>query len=318
MSKKIGRNDPCPCGSGKKYKKCCLDKIQKARKRYKQIKKHWSKEDVIQMSTEQIIQKLYRFGVEFDQKEFLKDVENFDSAIKISEKWFDNFNVIADGFDQDFIVLAAIVLWERMASDKVSFEKIDDLMQKGYFLIYDQNQLHKGCDLWIKVWEYIKTMIPENVTDIKDVNDIIPCTQFISNWVDDFMMQLRNAACNKKDSKKEYYSSLIKFCKEFLEILPESDEIYIFSAKREIAESYFKLGEKTKAEKKFKKLVKEFPDNVFSYISWGDMYYDYGHNQNMEDILKAKRLYEKAIGRGLKHQEVAEERLADLMNQHDL
>ena len=24
MNKKLGRNDPCPCGSGKKYKKCCL------------------------------------------------------------------------------------------------------------------------------------------------------------------------------------------------------------------------------------------------------------------------------------------------------
>ncbi len=23
---KIGRNDPCPCGSGKKYKKCCMGK----------------------------------------------------------------------------------------------------------------------------------------------------------------------------------------------------------------------------------------------------------------------------------------------------
>jgi uncharacterized protein YecA (UPF0149 family) len=22
-SDKVGRNDPCPCGSGKKYKKCC-------------------------------------------------------------------------------------------------------------------------------------------------------------------------------------------------------------------------------------------------------------------------------------------------------
>ena len=22
-AKKVGRNDPCPCGSGKKYKKCC-------------------------------------------------------------------------------------------------------------------------------------------------------------------------------------------------------------------------------------------------------------------------------------------------------
>ena len=25
---KTGRNDPCPCGSGKKYKKCCLNKSQ--------------------------------------------------------------------------------------------------------------------------------------------------------------------------------------------------------------------------------------------------------------------------------------------------
>jgi len=24
---KIGRNDPCPCGSGKKYKKCCMNNL---------------------------------------------------------------------------------------------------------------------------------------------------------------------------------------------------------------------------------------------------------------------------------------------------
>ena len=27
---KTGRNDPCPCGSGKKYKKCCLPKHEAA------------------------------------------------------------------------------------------------------------------------------------------------------------------------------------------------------------------------------------------------------------------------------------------------
>ena len=27
MGKKIGRNDPCPCGSGKKYKLCCINKM---------------------------------------------------------------------------------------------------------------------------------------------------------------------------------------------------------------------------------------------------------------------------------------------------
>ena len=29
---KVGRNDPCPCGSGKKYKNCCLDKDMAAGK----------------------------------------------------------------------------------------------------------------------------------------------------------------------------------------------------------------------------------------------------------------------------------------------
>lgn len=24
MAEKVGRNDPCPCGSGKKYKNCCM------------------------------------------------------------------------------------------------------------------------------------------------------------------------------------------------------------------------------------------------------------------------------------------------------
>jgi preprotein translocase subunit SecA len=28
--KKVGPNDPCPCGSGKKYKKCCMQKDKKA------------------------------------------------------------------------------------------------------------------------------------------------------------------------------------------------------------------------------------------------------------------------------------------------
>jgi len=24
----VGRNEPCPCGSGKKYKRCCGSKVQ--------------------------------------------------------------------------------------------------------------------------------------------------------------------------------------------------------------------------------------------------------------------------------------------------
>lgn len=33
MNKMIGRNDPCPCGSGKKYKQCCLMKLAKKKQK---------------------------------------------------------------------------------------------------------------------------------------------------------------------------------------------------------------------------------------------------------------------------------------------
>lgn len=36
MNTKVGRNDPCPCGSGKKYKQCCAKNKQPAgRRRFK-------------------------------------------------------------------------------------------------------------------------------------------------------------------------------------------------------------------------------------------------------------------------------------------
>jgi hypothetical protein len=35
MTDKIGRNDPCHCGSGKKYKKCCMTKDKEEKKNAK-------------------------------------------------------------------------------------------------------------------------------------------------------------------------------------------------------------------------------------------------------------------------------------------
>src|SRR5258708_519912 len=37
----VGRNDPCHCGSGKKYKKCCMAKDEAAE--HKNIEENWAK-----------------------------------------------------------------------------------------------------------------------------------------------------------------------------------------------------------------------------------------------------------------------------------
>ena len=40
---KAGRNDPCPCGSGKKYKRCCLakDRSRQAENRFEPAQPRW-------------------------------------------------------------------------------------------------------------------------------------------------------------------------------------------------------------------------------------------------------------------------------------
>lgn len=40
---KIGRNEPCPCGSGKKYKHCCLGKDENAHQNTLKMREEWSR-----------------------------------------------------------------------------------------------------------------------------------------------------------------------------------------------------------------------------------------------------------------------------------
>jgi hypothetical protein len=37
LMQKVGRNEPCPCKSGKKYKKCCGKSFSMGQKQIKQI-----------------------------------------------------------------------------------------------------------------------------------------------------------------------------------------------------------------------------------------------------------------------------------------
>ena len=60
-SKNVERNDPCPCGSGKKYKKCCLGKkfewIEEDGKIFKSIPIADELEDLLDQQRQAFIQK---------------------------------------------------------------------------------------------------------------------------------------------------------------------------------------------------------------------------------------------------------------------
>ncbi len=56
---KIGRNDPCPCGSGRKYKKCCLGKDLP---RFDNIKERYLREHKIHLKEKADIEAIKRAG----------------------------------------------------------------------------------------------------------------------------------------------------------------------------------------------------------------------------------------------------------------
>ena len=62
MSKKMGRNDPCPCGSGLKYKKCCLLNLRKQSSDPNHIRRQYAQKHNIRLKEEVDIEGIRRAG----------------------------------------------------------------------------------------------------------------------------------------------------------------------------------------------------------------------------------------------------------------
>lgn len=209
MGKKIGRNEPCPCGSGKKYKKCCLNK------------------------------------------------ENVDRK----------FNIIKP------------------------MHKIEVLIDQGEG--YAARKMPKeACLKWDEVWENLKKEITPDIKAINDLESKLKLEVSLFNWCQDYEMELEKAGAEDI----AYYEKRVKYCKEFVSLLPNSDKHIIENMRRAEAESYFALGEPDKGEKVFEKLVKDFPKSAWVYIGWGDMYCLFRMNKdNPIDFEKAQKLYREAL-----------------------
>jgi hypothetical protein len=312
MKSKAGRNDPCPCGSGIKFRKCCMNKTVDASSpphsppKYKMMRAvHWSQDEIREMSTEQIIAQLKQWGIPFDEKEFLEDVKVSMGASDIYKKWEERFVITAEGLDEDFIWMACEVLWERLAKGKVSTEQIDDMMQEGYDLIKERDVI-KGCELWLKVWEELKPRFTKDMKSVKDAESVFKGTQCLFNWCQDLELESYSAA----DKDKAFCERRIRYCREFCKLFPESDESILHGMKIAIAESLFMAGRLEESEKEFQTLADDYPDNPWAYINWGDMYS--GIVDGIHNNERAEELYRMGLGRDERDDEVILERIEEL------
>ena len=88
---KPGRNDPCPCGSGKKYKKCCIDKDFEKTRSDNSLREKLIPEilEFAQKKLKHLIGDAYSFyWDEFDPEEYIDDQDTMQMVDINFWDWF--------------------------------------------------------------------------------------------------------------------------------------------------------------------------------------------------------------------------------------
>lgn len=305
---KIGRNERCYCGSGIKYKRCCLQIDEKLGllRPIAELTSLVTYKFVDQMSTVEIEQRLKRLGVPFNREEFLEDIKVYVSAEDLAENWFETYSLELNGEDEDFLILAAWVLWDRLGSEEyLSRERLADMYEEGMEFASKQDFV-KAAGRMLAVWEGLKRWHRPELQDIRDLHKPFQADFFVSNFCQDLELVLGSAG--RED--KTYYEKQIAYCTEFCKLFPNSSELIIQNMRYAIADAYFKLGDSVEAEKQYKKTVVQFPQNSWGYMRLGDFYF-LDRQGSLEDALQC---YERAqqLADDSMDIEMVEERLEDI------
>lgn len=313
---KIGRNDPCPCGSGKKYKKCCIGKELKLKadlsppamepRAKHRIPNLSSYKKVNALTSEEIIEKLKELGISFEEEAFSQDVETFYAAGEITDKWLQQQSISINTQIIDFTHCAAWVLWERFAPvQNLPAEALSQLYTSGMDDSINRDPI-AACDKWLKLWDGIKYRVNPARKNLKYLDKHYEYVFSIRNFVQDVEFELNKAG----DKNPAYFEKRIVYCQEFCDLFPKEDVLILHDMQRSLAESYSFLGKYDQADDTFRKLAADYPDNPWSYIGWGDIYFI----DMKQNFSKAKELYEKAlaISKVPEDVEIVKERLESL------
>ena len=203
--------------------------------------------------------------------------------------------------------------WEQIKADILPpieldpDEKLDDLIQEGYDLIYEQHQAAAGCDRWLEAWKLVKQMATPKMRSVDDFDRTYPLYQSIFNWAGDMEMELGNAGIDNV----HYHEYRIRFVHEFLAQFPDVSNNRYLNLRRAEGEALWRLGRQSEAEAVYRALVEKQPDEAWAYIGWSDEYYL--GSRTAKEYEKGETILLQALARpNLENRADALERLVDL------
>ena len=147
---KVGRNDPCPCGSGKKYKKCCL-------------RESYSPPGIESATQSSLIQKLLAFG-----KRHHKD------TLGQAMEFFWSPGVPEEHLNADYLEMADINFWDWFVYDweidQENGKRLIDLYMESVKSLGTEEKvmLGKMRDTFLSLFE-VQEVFPEKGLLLKDL-----------------------------------------------------------------------------------------------------------------------------------------------------
>jgi tetratricopeptide (TPR) repeat protein len=263
------------------------------------------------LSNEAILERLAGFGITTAAAEVVELARAEHAASAIGEAWRQRFEVSVRGFDDDFMDLAAGVLWERLLPERPSFEVLDERMQDGYEAFWSKHDAVRACDRWLEVWSGFKLHFAPEMTRVRDVDAVFHGTEYFYNWCQEFENELGNAGVHDP----RYWRERVQYVNEFLAQFRDEDEQPLLgNFLRAEAEALWSLGEQAAAEDRYEALIARVPNFAWGYIGLADCYWQ-GPEPTPEpkQYARAVAIYQRALGvPELEERDAVCERLAEL------
>jgi hypothetical protein len=311
---KVGRNDPCPCGGGSKYKKCCIPKYDQtvpnaasASEDFESFaERTWMADKLKDMSEAEILRKLDKMGIRTDKMRFVKEVGGHIGVDKVIGKWMSRLSPAVDVPDEEFLVLAAKELWNRWLPDQFAVHRIEDMLVD--YLDNDPGQriLERFVDIWTVLRD--RVLVPYKCRSFDQFEDKFnfpfELDVIFFDTEADMIQECREHPAN--------WDRLTLLYRDMLDYLTEMQEDNKLNVRRSYAEAHFYKGDENTANKLFKQLIDDHPEWVWGYVGWGDMYNPRLAYSSNNDKDEAVRLYRLGLEKASSDKDILEERIKEL------
>ncbi|MDZ5812949.1 tetratricopeptide repeat protein [Halorubrum sp. AD140] len=276
----------------------------------RQSDERWELHDVQALSTREITDKLAEHGIDTTEASFRDRAAVVDSAMALVDQWEDDHDVDASGYDQDFIWMAAEVLWSQWAPDVPYRERIYDLVQDGREL-REQDDDAEACEQWLSAWEVIVAVTPDDITTIEAADDYLPNVLSLEA----FLRSLDNDLATLAADDPTYHDRRLEFCREVCTQFPDAPDEFLLDFRHFVADSLTELGRVTKSRSEFETLIRDYPEDPWAYKKLADSYWREGADEpTAEELERAVKLYEQALNAegSLEQPATVSDRIGDL------